>query len=264
LRATDTRPAAAPIDPRLRARRIAVRRDEGRRRLHRLGILGVVAVVAVALVGITRSPLLDVDRVTVTGAVHTPVHAIADATGIRRHTPMTDVDLDAARRAVLALPWVRTVSIQRSWPSSVEVVVTERTPVAVVTAGSAGFALVDAAGRVLDVAPAPMPGFVLLSNVAATGPPGSTLDPSASNVLAVATTMPPALASQVSTVVANGADVTLRLAAGGVVRLGPDTDLGTKLRAALTVIQDVDLTNLCAIDVRVPSAPSLTRGEGCL
>jgi cell division protein FtsQ len=177
---------------------------------------------------------------------------------------MTDVDLDAARRGVLALPWVKTVSVQRQWPGSVKVVVAERTPVAVVTAGSAGFALVDGEGRVLELAPEPTPGFALLTNVAAPGPPGSTLDASASNALAVARLMPPPIAAQVSTIVANGDDVTLRLIAGGVVRLGPAVDVTEKLRAVATVISDVDLDNLCAIDVRVPVAPSLTRGEGCL
>jgi hypothetical protein len=54
------------------------------------------------------------------------------------------------------------------------------------------------------------------------------------------------------------------LVAGGVVRLGAATDLGSKLRAADTVLTDVDVTNLCAVDVRVAAAPSLTRGKPCL
>jgi cell division protein FtsQ len=264
LTVAESGPGTAAIDPRLRARRISVRRDEGRRRLRRLTGLGVVAAVAVLTLGVTRSPLLDVDRVQVAGATHTSIDAIQRATGIRRHAPMTDVDLDRARAAVLALPWVQTASITRRWPASVRVVITERTAVAVVTAGAEGFALVDGDGRVLELSPAPPPGYMLLANVSLPGPAGSTIDPSASDALTVARVMPASLRPKVSTVVAEDDGVVLRLVAGGVVRLGPAIDLEPKLRAADTVLAEVDMTNLCAVDVRVASAPSLTRGKSCL
>lgn len=261
---TDAGPEIAGIDPRLRARRISVRRDEGRRRLRRLTGLGVAAAAVVLAVGLTRSPILDVDRVQVVGARHTSDDAVQRATGINRHAPMTDVDLDRARHGVLALPWVSGVSITRSWPSSVRVAITERTAVAVVTAGEQGFALVDGDGRVLELSPAPPVGYVLLANIPVPGPPGSTIDASASDALTVARMMPASLRPKVSTVVAEVDGVALRLVAGGVVRLGPPTDLAVKLRDADTMLTEVDLTDLCAVDVRVPGAPSLTRGEPCL
>jgi cell division protein FtsQ len=264
LTVTDAGTDVAPIDPRLRARRIAVRRDEGRRRLRRLTGLGITAAAIVLAVAITRSPVLDVDRVEVVGVMHTPVDAVQRATGIRRHAPMTDVDLDRARREVLALPWVSTVSITRSWPASVRVVITERTAVAVVTAGQAGFALVDGSGRVLELSAAPPEGFMLLANVPAPGAPGSTIDASAADALSVARSMPAALRPKVSTVAAEVDGVVLRLVAGGIVRLGPATDLAVKLRDAETMLTDVDTTDLCAIDVQVAGAPSLTRGKSCL
>jgi cell division protein FtsQ len=250
-------PATDPgIDPRLRARRIAVRREEGRKRLQRLGILGVVAVVAALAVAVTRSPFLDVDRIPVTGATHTPPEAVQQATAIRRHEPMTDVDLDAARRGVLALPWIRTVSVARKWPSTVEVVISERIPVAAVTAGSLGFVLVDGDGRVLEASPGPPPGFLLLANVPTPGPPGTSLDPSASNALAVARAMSESLRAKVSTIAVDGDGVSLRLIAGGVVQLGAATEVTAKLRAADTVLTSLDNARVCVIDVRVPSAPS--------
>jgi cell division protein FtsQ len=264
LTVTEAGPGASAIDPRLRARRISVRRDEGRRRLRRLTGLGVAAAVAVVVLGVTRSPVLDVDRVQVVGATHTTADAVQRAAGIRRHAPMTDVDLDRARQQVLALPWVRSVSITRHWPASIEVVITERTAVAVVTAGAAGFALVDGDGRVLELSAGPAPGFMLLANVPLPGPPGSTIDPSAQDALSVARAIPASLRPKVSTVVAEADGVELRLVAGGVVRLGPATDLGPKLRAADTVLGEADTTDLCVVDVRVAAAPSLTRGKSCL
>jgi hypothetical protein len=76
--------------------------------------------------------------------------------------------------------------------------------------------------------------------------------------------MPPSLRPKVSTVVAEADGVVLRLVAGGVVRLGPATDVAVKLRAADTVLNEVDTKDLCAVDVRVAAVPSLTRGKGCL
>ena len=252
------------IDPRVRARRIAVRREEGRKRLKRLGVLASVAVVVVLALAITRSPVLDVDRVVVDGSVHTPADVVQRATGIARHAPMTDVDLDRARRAVLALPWIRTVSIQRQWPSTIKVKVTERVAVAAVSAPPAGFALVDGDGRVLETSATPPPGFVLLANVAAPGPPGSTIDSSAADALTVARLLPPSLRAKVAGVAVGGDGVTLQLGGGGVVKFGAATDVAAKLQAADTVLSEADLTDLCAVDVRVPAAPSLTRGKGCL
>ena len=259
-------PGARPagIDPRLRARRIAVRRDEGRKRLRRLSGLGVVAAVALLTFAVTRSPVLDVDRVRVQGAQHTPTDAVQRASGIRRHAPMTDVDLDRARRGVLALPWVRTVSVTRSWPATVKIVVTERVAVAAIAAGNAGFSLVDGDGRVLETSATLPPGYVLLVNIPTPGPPGTNVDPAASDALGVARGMPESLRAKVSTIVPEGDGVSLRLGAGGVVRLGDGNDLGAKLRAADTVLREADLTDVCTIDVRVASAPSLTRGKPCL
>ncbi len=72
------------MDPRFRRRRVEVRRQEGRRRLR-----VVVGVAAVAVTGFggwaaTASPLLDLDRIVVEGAVHTEPAEARFASGLRR------------------------------------------------------------------------------------------------------------------------------------------------------------------------------------
>jgi len=262
LSTTDTPPPPA-MDPRLRARRIAIRRDEGRRRLRRVIALAALATATLMVFGLTQSPVLDVDRVTVTGVAHTPPELVRAASEIRLHKPMTDVDLDRARRGILALPWVQTVSVARQWPASVRVKVTERTPVATVPAGQPGFALVDRTGRVLDTSPVPPPGLPVLANVPPAGPPGTALAPEAADLLTVATLLLPPLVPKVAAVAATPDGVELQLAAGGKVRLGTATDVLAKLVAADTVLSQVDVAHLCALDVRVASAPSLTQGGSC-
>ena len=48
---------------------------------------------------------------------------------------MWDVDLGAARLAVLDHPWVRRASVDRVWPSTVRITIEERTPVALLNYG---------------------------------------------------------------------------------------------------------------------------------
>ena len=78
---SDRPPASAPIDPRFRRRRIEVRRRAGRRRLRLLaGASASVALIG-AVWGASRSPLLDVDHVRLTGATHTQLQKIIQTAG---------------------------------------------------------------------------------------------------------------------------------------------------------------------------------------
>ena len=80
----------------------------------------MILALGVASVLVTRSPLLDVDRIAVTGASHASPDAVRAATGIRRHSPMTDLDLGRARDGVLLLPWVKSAAVTRQWPGTVK------------------------------------------------------------------------------------------------------------------------------------------------
>lgn len=252
------------IDPRLRARRVAVLRDEGRRRLYRLIALGAIAALVLGAFLLTRSPLLDVDRIRVTGNSHTPLEQVLSTSGIRTRQPMIGLDLGAIRARLDALPWVESVSVARSWPGTVTIEIHERKAVAALPAPGGGVALLDITGRVLDVQPTLPNGTVALAGLAAPGAPGSSLDARAADLLRVVEALSPRLREQVVTVALEADGVELWLRDAAKVRLGSTSDLGAKLLAATTVLEQVDLSQLCAIDVRVPSAPSLTRMGACL
>ncbi len=96
-----------PVDPRVRARWIAARRAEGRRRLRIvLSLVGVLVVLGAAY-AVVASPLLDVDRVVVKGTVRTTLAQVETAGGVRRGDAMVWLDAGAAARRIAALPWVR-------------------------------------------------------------------------------------------------------------------------------------------------------------
>lgn len=249
-----------PIDPRIRARRIAVQRDAGRRRLARLIDVGIVLAVALGFVAALYTPLLDVDAVEVAGTARLTAAEVVAAAGIDRGTPLVQVDLGAAGARVAALPWVASARLHRGIDGTITVEVVERTPVAVVSRDGEAL-LVDEEGRVLGPAAPEEAADLVALEVDAVPAPGEHLPVQTADALSVAA----ALAQR-----APGAVVRLdpesleaELAVGGRAALGDRTALGEKVRSLVTVLDQVDLTCLDLIDVRVPSTPVLTREEGC-
>jgi cell division protein FtsQ len=247
--------------PRIRERRVAIRRDEGRRRLRMLVGIGVFLGAVAVGYGLTRSPLLDVDTVKVQGATNTDAAEVARAAGFDRHPQLADIDPHAAVAAVEALPWVARASVTRRWPGTVEVVLLERSALVAVPAAAGGWALVDVTGRVLAPVEAPPPDMA--SVVAAVGAPtpGERVDASTRAGISVIEALPPSLQGRVAAVtVGEGDSLDLKLSTGPPVHFGPPTQLRPKLVALSTLLTRANLRGVKAIDVRVPTAPVLTRG----
>jgi cell division protein FtsQ len=253
--ATDAAPAAP--HPRIRRRRLAVQRDRGRRRLHR--VTWVLAVVATVVTGaaLAQTPLLDVDRVQVAGADRTAVATVRWAAGIARGDALLTLDEAGAEQRVEELPWVAEADVVRDWPGTVRVAVTERTPAALVQLGT-GLppAVVDAHGRVLDVGGPVPPGLVTVTRGPGRLTEGATVPATVRDALRVAVG---AAERAPGAVVSVSPDLEATLAGGGVVRFGSAEALEEKLVALATVLSDVDLTDLAVLDLRVPSSPALTR-----
>jgi cell division protein FtsQ len=252
------------VDPRMRSRRIEVQRDAGRRRLRRvLTVVGTLTALAVAY-AVTQSPVLDVDHVRVTGGgEHTEEAAIALTSGIGHGTPLLDLDTGAVADRVEAMPWVRTARVERRWPGTIRITVTERTPAATLQVDDTHTALVDATGRVLEVAGpgAQLPvGLPVLSGVRGDPTAGDTLNARARDALAVAHAAAEALPGTI-TEVSTQLDATL--ISGGRVRFGTADDLDDKIVALETMLTRVDVACLELVDVRVPGSPVLTRNGGC-
>jgi len=255
------RPRGEPAHPRIRARRVEVARHAGRRRLRRLNVLlALVAAVVWALV-VVRSPLLDVDRVQVSGARRLPASDVVAASGVRTGASMAELDLGRARDAVAALPWADEVRVRRMWPGTVRIVVTERRAAAAV-AHPGGWARLDATGRVLDVV-AGRPDSVVVLAGTRDAAPGATLGPRDRNLLRAVDRLPSALAATVAEAGRGSDGLELTLDDGYVVVLGDATDVAAKAEAATAVHQVAEEGAGCRIDVRVPSAPVLTRGGTC-
>lgn len=261
---TTDRPAGPPeaprIDPRIRQRRIAVRRDEGRRRLLRLLVaLGVLLLVLLAALAV-HSPLLDVDRVEVRGARSVDPAEVVSASGVDRGAAMLRLDVGSATERVAALPWIDEVEVRRDYPGTVEIVLTERTPAGVVAHG-ADEALVDRDGRVLGPVEARFDDLARLL-VDEPLPGAGEVVAGADEALAVLAAVSDEI-DRPAEVALDADGLRLELEDGPVAHLGAATRIDAKLRSLSTMLTQVDLACAARIDVSSPDRPVLTREDSC-
>ncbi len=230
--------------------------DQQRYRRRRKAATWVVLVLGlgVAVVGgrelLLRSPRFTLSAVTVTGAVEVSPTLVKQSSGLRAGTPLLTVDLDAAQRGVAAIPSVASVRASRSWPHTVELTITERTPVAL-AASANGPRLVDRTGLAYKPAgpkPPPLPRLA-----AARVAPG---DPATEAGLAVLAALPPGVREQVRVVEAAGPRaVTLRLDGGKVVRWGT-AEASDRKASVLAVLMSQSAS---LYDVTAPELPTIRR-----
>lgn len=136
---------------RFRSRRIAVRREEGRRRLRWFTIVGLVVGVGVIILLLLTSPILSVRKVDVEGVVYADTDLISSIVESVKGEPILTVDLDAAEKKLLAIPWVRQARVSMHLPARVTIEVVERSPIAFFRSVDGFNRVIDRDGRVLDV-----------------------------------------------------------------------------------------------------------------
>lgn len=148
-------PVTAPADKRfLRAHVRPVRRRAAWRAAMRLA-RGVVLTAAVILAAwrataiVSGAPVWRIDRITVTGTQRLARSDVLALLGDLRGQSILRADLDAARRRLLATPWVADAVLHRRLPASVDVAITERRPMCIGRLGGR-LLLVDDGGTVID------------------------------------------------------------------------------------------------------------------
>jgi cell division protein FtsQ len=136
---------------RFRLRRIAVRREEGRRRLRWFTVLGLAVASVIIVLLLLTSPLLSVRKVDVEGVVYANPELVASIVDGIDGEPILTVDLDAAENKLLMIPWVRQARVSMHLPSRVTIEVVERSPIAFFRSVDGFNRVIDRDGRVLDV-----------------------------------------------------------------------------------------------------------------
>jgi cell division protein FtsQ len=239
------------MDPRIRARRIAVVREAGRRRLRRILVVLAVLLVLAAAALVVWSPLLDVDRVVVIGAGERAAQVRA-AAGVDRGGALLLVDTSAVEDRVESLAWVGGARVSRELPGTLRIEIHLRPPVAFVPRDDGSVALVDETGVVTGLAAGPPAGLPALVTEVPPPRPGASIAPATAARVASAVT---ALAGRVARVSVEHHQAALLLADGVEVRLGDLSHLAEKARSAAAVLGSPGVRGIKYVDVRAPSAP---------
>jgi len=256
---TGVRRRAGDADPRIRARKLAVQREAGRRRLRVIAV--AVALVALAVTGLVlvHTSLFAARSIEISGALHEPRAEVLRVTGLASHPPLIDVNGAAAASSLERLPWVLSAHVSRSWPSGVAVRIVERRPVAYIPVSGRRNAVVDSTGRVLEDVAVPSPGLVALAGVGPVPAPGGDLRPRDAALLGLARALPGSIAARVASIDASATDgVVVRLVHGPLVVLGSTAEIRQKIVSLATVLARVSLAGIVTIDLRVPASPVLT------
>ncbi len=98
---------------------------------------------------VSTSPLLRIDHIVMSGNQRVPAQAMSALLGGLHGENILSADLEAWRNRLLESPWIADASFRRALPSTLEVVVRERTPIAIGRKGGQ-LSLVDERGAAID------------------------------------------------------------------------------------------------------------------
>jgi cell division protein FtsQ len=228
------------VDPRIRARRIAVARERGRRRL-RVVLVGLSAfVLAGSAYLFVESPFVDVDHIVVTGVPPDRVAQLIAASGVHRRDALLFVSTGAVARRIEAVPGIGSVHVSRDLPGTLRISARQQ-GVALWARTKDGVALIGHDGRVQRIAAAVPPNVIELrglTHVPAAG--GRVAIPSVVDVLAQ---LPADFAARVGAISASkSTDLRLYLKVGGEVRFGDFSLVHDKGVAAEAVLERLNCT----------------------
>ncbi len=211
-----------------------------------VGVAIVLLVTAVVWL-VAWSPVLTAREVAVNGLSNpAETQAVAAAAAIPLGVPLVKIDTSGAAARVAKIPTVASVTVTRSWPSTVTVQVERKVAVLGVQNPQGQLQVVDARGIPFEAVSALPPGIAQV-NATSSAPDPAGLR-AAIEVLQV---LSPAQRSTVSALTVTSADlVTLQLGAVSVVWGGSDD--GAKKLAVLNALLR---TNPAVIDVSAPDTP---------
>lgn len=220
-------------------------------------IAGAVIAIGAGALFASRSSLLDARRIEVTGANHVHRAEIVATAGVSNDTNVLWFDERAAERRLEAEPWIANARVSASFPLTIEIAVTERTPVAQMGGGTGlliagdGTALSGSAARA-----GRLPTIDLGTVTTAEGQPPSPVG--AARALGA---MPTALRTRVTRVrVSLDGTIELRLKGGTTVRFGTPDDTARKVEAIRRVLAwaDGEGSAIRRLSVVAPTAPAAT------
>ena len=89
-------------------------------------VLAVIAVLVIGAVGVYFSPLFSIKQVTVSGVEHLTGEEMTQLANVPSDTTLLRVDTGAIKQSIMLDAWVADVDVQRVFPDTLNLAVTER------------------------------------------------------------------------------------------------------------------------------------------
>ena len=244
----DVATSASRMEPRIRQRRIAVKRAVGRRRLKWAAGAAAVVMVGVAGFAVLGSGLFKISTVRVDGRVYSGGPAFDAVIDELEGANVLRVDTDAAERELENIPWVADARVTTDFPDGATIEVREREPSIAYQGSDGRYRVLDSEGRVLDViAGQPVAYLELFVPDAADLEPGEMSPRGYRAAATMVQALTPQMRARVVSVSADPEATDLRLmldaaeGEGGIeVRFGAAEDLFDKLVRLQTALTDPD------------------------
>jgi len=140
----DAPPVEHRVDP-IRAkerRKVSQKRAERYRRVQRANIRTVIVIIVVgviaafalgSLVMFLRSPFFTITQYTVRGASHLTTANVLSHVKTDENTSLLPLNTKEVREELLAYPWIADAQIKKRLPSTLEITITERVPIGIVS-----------------------------------------------------------------------------------------------------------------------------------
>ncbi len=147
-------------------------------------ILALVVTCIFAYYKIVHSPVFAIKEIKILGTKRVSEQRIMEITGLKKGVNLFSVNLSAARKRLIAEPWIRSAGIERRPPSTVIIRIREYIPVAVLDFGEKF--LIDSRGEIfMPLSPGAAESLPLIKGIDYTGwmNPNGDLSRPASEVL---------------------------------------------------------------------------------
>ncbi len=151
-----------------------------------------------------------------------------------------------------------TAEVTKKWNGTVTITITERVPVLTLPTAD-GHMLIDGAGRQLGSVPERPAWSHVINGVVASGVPGQPAPTEVHGVIRLLGLLTSDQLAEIGSVSVIDRHFVLDRLDGAQVDLGNDSGLAEKLVSYDTIRAEVDLRCVHRIDVRVPTAPAITR-----
>lgn len=260
--------AAAPERSEGREATTSTTRDVERKSRQVLAIAVLIVVIGF-VVAVLEAPFFEARSVQVSGISRTSNGAILDTLDLQPDVALLRYDMRAAEEQLAALPWVKDVEVTRQWPSTVRVVVRERSVWATLgtPSGSRWLVLGDD-GVVVEERLTPPTGVPVIIGTRAIVEQAVIAEPlaGAERVLEIAHDLPLQLDPWITTWSTDDEGrVSARLVGSAVAEFGAFEDHRTQFVSLASILDGgAPLTCLSTIDLSVADTPVLHRNAECM